>query len=307
MSKELIKPNHPNTKAIVAGNTLEFRAYDHRNTQANIKKISKTEYVNISTGEIKQFENKAVKRTDNLASLRSTFEKMRWIINSNFTGGKSELWITLTYAANMTDEKQLSHDMDVFLKRLKRYVKREIAFIYIPEPQGRGAWHVHMLVKAVDKKKFYIDPNDLSEIWGHGFVKLRRPTMADNLGAYLTAYLGDMPLSEVESLGMAYKQDMVQVKGAKGHQKKFVKGARLSLYPAGMKYFRTSHNLRKPTIIKFAVKFAVMQQFGFDGLVPRHTDDYTFEYKDREGETVTSHVITEQYNRADKKRLVRAS
>jgi hypothetical protein len=69
-------------------------------------------------------------------------------------------------------------------------------------------------------------------MWRHGFTKIQGvPDDCDNLGAYLSAYLSDMSLSE----------------DGDGHGKKYVKGARLKLYPVGVNIFRHSRGVQLPT------------------------------------------------------------
>ena len=74
-----------------------------------IIKLSKTHYCLKSTGEIFEY-NLSENRSDNIAGLKSTFHKIRDLINSNFSGLGNELHVTLTYAENMTDVKKLLSD-----------------------------------------------------------------------------------------------------------------------------------------------------------------------------------------------------
>ena len=154
------------------GEIIELQYLSHKNTSAPIKKISKDQYVDLQTGEIKDFAY-SENRGQSLDSLRKTFKKLGYLVNNNFSGKKNELWTTLTYADNVQDLKKVSPDFDKFIKRLKYFMAneygevREIAykkkgknkkyklnvknkskfeFVKVLEPQGRGAWHVHMLV-----------------------------------------------------------------------------------------------------------------------------------------------------------------
>ena len=67
------------------------------------------------------------------------------------------------------------------------------------EPQGRGAWHAH-LVMIFDDKAPYIDNKFMADTWGHGFTTTKKLEDVDNVGAYLTAYLGDMDMLEFQNL-----------------------------------------------------------------------------------------------------------
>ena len=53
-----------------------------------------------------------------------------------------------------------------------------------------------------DGKAPYISNDTISQIWGHGFTKTKSLKGIGNPGLYLTAYLGDMELSEAISSGM---------------------------------------------------------------------------------------------------------
>ena len=102
-------------------------------------------------------------------------------------------WITLTYAENMTDTDRLYFDFKDFNKRFQYYCKingySKPEYIVMMEPQGRGAWHCHLLY-IWDCKAPYVANKTLRDLWGHGFVKIKKLDNCDNVGAYLTAYLG---------------------------------------------------------------------------------------------------------------------
>ena len=198
----------------------------------NFKKISGDKMVDLRTGEIIECKV-SDSREDNIISLKKTVSKLRDLINCNFFGADNELFITLTYRENMTDVKRLYSDFDKFLKKLKyRFKDIEFCYISVIEPQERGAWHVHLLLKALDKDVLFIDNNSvISKLWGHGFTKTKRLRGVDNVGAYLSSYLTDV-FSE---------------KGKK-------KSARLYLYPAGVNIYRCSRNCRRPVEEKVVYK-----------------------------------------------------
>lgn len=194
---------------------------------SNYKKISRKEVLNLITGEVIDVEN-SITRKDNIKSLRETIKRLRRLINSNFWGSDNELFITLTYAENMTDVKRVYRDFKVFYARLKRFYKGyDFRYIYCVEPQERGAWHIHLLLKALNKDYLFIDNDSVvARLWGHGFTKTQRLTGVDNVGAYLSAYL----------------TNLIDDKG------NIKKGARLHLYPAGVNIYRHSRNCVYPVI-----------------------------------------------------------
>lgn len=218
--------------------------------QFGVRKLSKDEYMVIDTGEVKEYKHGET-RKDNTDNLRRTFKKIRNIINYNFCGGNNELMFTGTYRENMTDREQLYHDFEKFIKRLK-YKYGHVEYMNIVEPQGRGAWHVHVLLKFMDCDKIFIPNKELAELWGKGFVTVRRiRSDVDNLGAYLSAYLGDIELCDENTEVIREYCDSNKVVEYKtvevdGRQKKFVKGGRLHLYPAGMNIYRKSRGIKEP-------------------------------------------------------------
>ena len=236
---------------------VEIQYLEKRNTRANIKRINDEDYLVLSTGEIKNYEN-GLSRYDSKNSLRRTFKNLRYLINNNFIGAPNELFITLTYADNMKDEKKLYLDVKNFIKRLKYHFKdlSRIEYINVVEPQARGAWHCHILIKFIDVKTIYIPNKDISDIWSHGFVNVRglKNMSIDNIGAYLTAYLADIPLSD---FGLKNLKSSSEVKVIEN--KSYVKGGRLILYPKGMNLYRCSKGIKKP--IRKIMKYSEAKKY----------------------------------------------
>lgn len=240
------------------------------NIAFHITKLNKNEYMINETGEICKYKH-TENRQQNIDSLRKTFKKIRNIINYNFTGAKNELVFTLTYAENITDTKRLYVDFKKFMKRLRyKYQKQtKIEYMSIVEPQGRGAWHCHVLLKFVDVKKIYIPNNEIWNMWssegykdkldgGEGYdytkVKAIKTKGVDNIGAYLSAYLGDIELTEDNAVEIFKHNGFNQVIGDRfidrevdGVKKRFIKGGRLYLYPTGMNIYRKSSGIKQPT------------------------------------------------------------
>ena len=92
-----------------------------------VRKISKSQYVVIGTGEIKEYQQTDTKQAD---SLRKTFTNLRQLINTNFHVNDSELFLTLTYAENMQDPERLYTDYKKFFMRLRYSLEnRELAIL----------------------------------------------------------------------------------------------------------------------------------------------------------------------------------
>lgn len=299
------------------GNITELQYMEKCNREAKIRKIDKYTYEVLSTGEIKQF-NLSETRKDNINSLRQTFKRLSYMINTNFSGRKNEFWLTLTYAEKEYDPKKVSKDYNLFMKRLKYQTKElgEPMAICVKEPHADGSWHMHMLLKYPHRKKAYIANERLAEIWGHGFVKINHIKRTDNLGAYLTAYLTDVSLDELEvgyetstndevwvsedecsrqTLNDAFMQEGAErIAVTKTDKSKAViKGGRLAYYPVGMKIYTTTGNLSEPERIEMDYEYA-KEIFGLadENLTIRRSIKVEDEENDFENT-----IVIEQYNK----------
>lgn len=235
------------------GNVMEVR-YMRSTPGGVIQKLDADHYVDHRTGEVKEFihtENRAESKSSVAQSLR----KLRDLINANLSDGPERaLWVTLTYKENMTDTKRLYEDFRRFWQRFRYYLNKHgyppADYLLAVEPQARKSWHGHCLFLFPSKAPFI--PNaDIARLWGHGFTKTKSLQGIGNPGLYLTAYLGNMELSEAiqagATLGKVEEVDTTDEQGR--HQRKaIVKGARLALYPNSSHLFRASRGIQRPEI-----------------------------------------------------------
>ena len=250
-----IPPKNPNiaVKVTEMGNVIEVQYMSRRNCKQTIQMLQGGEqFVICATGEVKDVEHHAT-RKDNKKGLYKTFANARAVINANVTDVSKVRWCTLTYAENMTDPKRLYTDFEKFNKRFQYYCNQKgyskPEYIVMMEPQGRGAWHAHLLYIWQDQKAPYISNQDFREMWGHGFVRIKKLDNVDNVGAYLTAYLGDMEIDEMDvskAVGKQCKVVEVEDEDGKKVKKAIVKGARLDLYPANFNMLRCSRGVKRP-------------------------------------------------------------
>lgn len=297
MAKEFDGIAHNDLVTITKMNhIIELQYMEKRNSSCPIQKIDRDRYVIKETGEIMEFEH-IVNRLGSVNSLRQTFKKMRYLINNNFLGKPNELHVTLTYAENMTDTKRLYDDMRKFMMRLKYKYKdiSAIDYLNVVEPQGRGAWHCHLLLRFNDVPNVYIDNATLKDCWGHGFVKIKSLKDIDNIGAYLSAYLTDIELTldgldpeEAKKIFVGHELEVV-TKTVEGQEKKFVKGGRLYMYPPGMNLFRKSKGIQYPERINMRYEKAKK----IVGSAKPHYEK-TYHIENDEGFQNTIHF--EQYN-----------
>lgn len=231
-------------RRMTAGNVVEYTTMAKRPTAPPVLKLDKDHYVNTSTGELAEYQH-TQNRSESSENLLKTFKKIRALVNANCTDTERLHWVTLTYAENMTDTKRLYSDINAFWCRFKRYCKKHgytvPEYIMVIEPQARGAWHAHALLIWDIKRPFIPNP-DFADMWGNGFVNIKGvPDGCDNIGAYLSAYLGDCSVEEYH--GDLRGKEIKEVNG-----KRYVKGGRLHMYPTGMNIVRASRGVKKPTV-----------------------------------------------------------
>lgn len=234
-----------------AGNVMEL-FYTNRwgASKCPIKRLDADRYVHVATGEVLEFK-KIENRSESKESLRRTFQLIRDTINANVTDINRVRWVTLTYKENMTDTKRLYRDLEVLRKKVKYHIGK-FEYISVIEPQGRGAWHSHELW-IFDGKAPYVDQKWIeSDLWKMGSVKIKKlDPDNDNLGAYLTAYLGDVPLDEYDgnfAPGTEIREVEVENESGEKVKKRIVKGGRLHMYPPKMNIFRTSRGVKRAEV-----------------------------------------------------------
>lgn len=239
-------------------NIIEVCYCSNRNSKSNIINIDKDFYYLVATGEVKE-KNHIKSRAEDLASVSQSLKRLRDYINFNVSDPDSCLWVTLTYKENMTDTKRLYKDFVNFVKRFK-YKYGKFEYIVACEPQGRGAWHLHCIFIFPNKKP-YVPNNELASCWGQGFTKTKRLNNVDNIGAYITAYLGDIDYNEAVRLKIdPFSYELKEIDEIDGEKlkvpKKVLKGARMVLYPPKFNLYRISKGIKKPLIEMMTYKEA---------------------------------------------------
>jgi len=238
------------------GNIIEVMHSHKKNNRISFLRLDSNTYLDMNTGDIKEF-NKIDNRACDMNSVRVSLGRLRDLLNTNITDVKKCKWVTLTYAENMTDPTKLKKDFEKFNKRMQYYLKdNPYEYIVAMEPQGRGAWHAH-LVMIFENNAPYIDNKIMAAKWGHGFTVTKKLDNVDNVGAYLTAYLGDMDINDYRNLSeeemeglnpkLIVKEVEVEVDGKKV-SKAIIKGGRLHMYPPKFNIYRCSKGIKKPIV-----------------------------------------------------------
>lgn len=272
------------------GNLIEVRYSVNAPPETVIQKLTADLYLDKRTGEVKAFRH-TENRAEDKPSVAQSLCRLRDLINTNVTDPNRVLWVTLTYRENMRDPSRLYEDFRRYRQRLNYYLDKrgqpKCEYIAAAEPQGRGAWHLHLLLLFPDKAPF-IPNTEMARLWGQGFTKTKSLKGVDNPGLYLTAYLGDMELTEAVTAGQ-FQAAHIQEKAA---GKAVVKGARLRLYPSGFNLYRCSRGVKRPQVIQMTEGEA--RQVIRDAPL---VYEKTIAVLNGEGETVNI-INYRQYNRA---------
>lgn len=234
-------------KVTKMGNIIQLQAMEKCNRHCYIQRLDKDTYLDKRTGEIKEICH-ITRREQDPRSLARSMRELREIINTNVTDTSHVRWVTLTYAENMTDAKRLYDDFRKFNQRFQYFLKNhsysKAEYICCIEPQGRGAWHCHVLF-IWEKKAPFIPNTVLERIWGHGFTKITALDNIDNVGLYISAYLSTTSLDEATETDIPVND---KAKSIVKNGKRYIKGARLALYPPNCRLYRTSRGIKKPEV-----------------------------------------------------------
>lgn len=297
-------------KLVTAGPVVELTGYQKVPEPPPCKPLDKDRYVYTAgpkEGLVEEYERSETK-FDAKQSVSRSLAKIRALINANVTVSQNCRWVTLTYAENMTDEKRLYDDFRKFWQRFlywntkQGYEKPE--YISVVEPQGRGAWHVHAFFIWPHVAPFIDNNATLAPMWGHGFTKIKAVNgNVDNLGAYFSAYLADMPLSDVEKMSDAEKIkalvrgcDVTEIsveEDGKRVKKRILKGARLALYPPEMNIYRTSRGIRRPEVEKGLTYAEVKKKVS--GATLTFSRAFAISVTDEETKTEKTNIVVKEY------------
>ncbi len=121
-------------------------------------------------------------------SISRARQRIRRLISAN-TGqyGCKDLFITFTFADNISELKEANAFWTAFIKRLKYHLGFNPAYVAVVEFQKRGAVHYHAVFFNIPfieniKEKW-------AEIWSHGFINIKSVRKINSIGAYVSKYL----------------------------------------------------------------------------------------------------------------------
>jgi hypothetical protein len=235
-------------REIRAGRFSEV-TYTEREARLVTRRLSKTEYLDLRTGEVKQYNLNTEKQA---ANIRESMFNLRNIIRCNFDGEENhtQKLITLTYpnpdnANPMRDSEKLMKDYELFWKQLKYHYRKthKLEYVAVAEPQKDGAWHMHVMVKA--DSDIMIPWQSVRDWWGQGDRATRVEALRGrDQGRYYEAYFTNLAATGGQEDHIAGEDGQDE---SRFDSKAAVKGGRLRFYPVGMRFFRCSRGIKRPT------------------------------------------------------------
>jgi hypothetical protein len=258
------------------GNTYAVVKHMKNKQYAHVRRIDKNHYKVHMTGEIKEYQPMTAKERENVrrGNMKRAFKELTGLLRTNFTGAwgygqesteHNQKFITLTYRDRVTDEKIVYRDFKNFMDRLEYEYPHDYTYISVVEPHASGVWHIHLMLKANDVAPdvgFWIKKEKLTKIWGHGATTILE-LKSNDIGAYYTAYFtgvfggfDETKMNSEEILESEQALDAavdafgrmtgkVLTERQKEKKKAHIKGARMSFYPKGMRFFRCSRNVKR--------------------------------------------------------------
>lgn len=146
-------------------------------------------------------------------------------------------FLTLTFAENITSINDANHEWKKFIQRLDRFIAYRAKYVVVVEFQDRGAVHYHAIFFNLP----YIRKKKIEELWGQGFIRINAIDEVDNVGAYVSKYMGK-DLEDDKLVGeKCYFSSRELLQPIETTEKSQVESV-LSALPDGFKTYETSFN-----------------------------------------------------------------
>lgn len=272
---------------------IEMKYMEKRNFECPIQVLDKNCYLVKSTGEVCEFDKSGTNRVDSYKSLYRTFKQLRYLINNNFLGLPNELFVTLTYGGDnrpriLDGGKRFYMDFKIFMKALRRKYGR-IEFVNVVEPHEDGHLHAHVLLNFFDHDSIFIPNDDMQNVyWKRGFTKTSNLVGVTNIGAYLSAYMTDVEVSDENVYDCLVSGEKIEVKEV--NSKRYIKGGRLKYYPKKFRIYRRSKGILYPEVIS-GVSGDIKKKIGILSREPDFTKKYEIKIND-----FSNTIIYEHFN-----------
>jgi len=149
-----------------------------RNRQ-NFRVKPKTTNPHTQTARKEEYQHRNAYRAKNSIAM---------LAQGNFANNPRSKFLTLTLnndnQFDIANIKACNHRFQAFICKLKRRFG-EFRYIAVPEyHKNRDAIHYHLLMDLP-----YTYKDTIAQIWGHGFIDIRKITNTESIGGYFSKYL----------------------------------------------------------------------------------------------------------------------
>lgn len=177
-------------KIVVSNKVVEVYEYEHYFQYGErIKNPNEKGLKNIPKPKMNKLESRQ------LSNLRSK-RNLKRIINSNVEIYKKNygkffppIFLTMTFAENITDVKQANKKFTNFMKKFNYKIwgkkKNKLKYAGVIEFQVRGAVHYHLVFFNLK----FIDKEELAKIWSHGAIEIEEAKDVSDVGTYICKYM----------------------------------------------------------------------------------------------------------------------
>lgn len=166
-----------NVRVIKTGNRIEIYTYE-RPIKLHVKnhkrKVTKTPQ--LMTPRDQEYRNRRAHRANNT---------IRRLANGNFSIGAKFLTLTFNNDQDfdISSIRECNKRHSIFIKKLQK-IYPDMKYISVLEFQKRGAVHYHILNNLP-----FIDKEEITALWGHGFIDIREIKDTDSIGGYIAKYM----------------------------------------------------------------------------------------------------------------------
>lgn len=230
----------------------------------SIRKLNKYEYKDLKTDTIKRYN---LDKPTSKADVNRKLRKYENLVLANFTGGASELFITLTCNKHITDIADIKQYYNNFIDNIKQDYK-DIDYIGLFEQTELGCWHIHLFIKNNQHKRLFIPHQQLLEYWQQGAVYVM-----PNKNTFQTL----------------------------GHSKD-KRNERLEIFrhfPKGEKLYHRSKGIKTPTKEKMTYKECPE----YNSANHTKVSSKTYHIRNIKNDKVVNTIATEMYKQSDKPKL----
>lgn len=129
-----------------------------------------------------------VRRKDNTAAVRARIHDL--VECNNLQYGYEPVFLTFTFAENVTDIKTAWKEWHKYVKRHTRAFGKP-KYLSVMEFQKRGAVHFHAIFFNLDPELEYRERETrcIAKAWGNGFITVERIRSVHRVGRYVCKYL----------------------------------------------------------------------------------------------------------------------